>query len=308
MSNPIKRLWESLAKRKHSPEAAQRAPSEPSSNPSGEAPRRTMCSPQPHVCAITDVGQVRDHNEDLYYVAPDCAWFVVADGMGGHEAGEVAAELAIKAIVEHLTAERIAAAATRSEIGSLLLDAVHAAHDLVWEENRKRQDGKEMGCTLVLGCLSAGLVTCHVGDSRCYVLHEGVLRQITHDHSAVGALVEAGQLTPEEARVHPDKNVVLQAIGTSGGVLPDVNAAELFPGDRILLCSDGLWEELPHAGLEAVAASDGTVRQVATLLVDRANEAGGFDNITAVLCEVLPSRKSDVHSEGEQLLTEQGDS
>jgi len=293
LNNPMNRLWASWTKRKHPPQTPAEALNEPSPQPSGEPPRRTMSSPQPHVCAITDVGQVRDHNEDLFYVAPDGSWFVVADGMGGHEAGEVAAELAIQAIVEHLTAERIAAAATQDEMGSLLLAAVHAAHALVREENKKRQDGKEMGCTLVLGCLCGGLVTCHVGDSRCYILHEGVLRQITRDHSAVGALVEAGELTEEQARVHPDKNVVLQAIGTSGGILPDVNVAELIAGDRILLCSDGLWEELPHIDLQAIAASDGTVRQVATQLVDRANAAGGFDNITAILCEVLPSENPE---------------
>ena len=181
------------------------------------------------------------------------------------------------------------------------------AHTLVQEENRKREDGKEMGCTLVLGCVIGGLVTCHVGDSRCYVLHDGVLQQITSDHSTVGALVAAGELTEEEARVHPKKNEVLQALGTPGGIFPDVNNTHLSPGNRILLCTDGLWEALPHTDLQAIVASDGTMRQLATQLVDRANDAGGFDNITAVLFEVLPFMPPKVHCGSEQRIPEQGE-
>jgi protein phosphatase len=290
-------LWESIAKRWPQREAADQAPSESSSQPSDRAAKGTTFAPQQNVCAITDVGRVRDHNEDLYYISPDCTWFVVADGMGGHEAGDVAAALAIEAIVEHLNSERLSTA-TKGCIGSLLLDAVTSAHTRVREENRKRESGKEMGCTLALGYLSDGLVTCHVGDVRFYILHEGALHQITHDHSTVGALVEAGELTPEEARVHPNKNEVLQAIGMPQGVLPDVNNAKLMPGDRILLCSDGLWEALSQDEIQMILTSDGTMRQLATQLVDRAKDAGGFDNITVILCEVLPSLQSNIQNGG----------
>jgi len=300
-------LWRSITKRGPLPETPTQASDGPSTEHEEAAANRTMLSSQPHVCAITDVGRVRDHNEDLFYVSPDCTWFAVADGMGGHEAGEVAADLAIKAIVEHLTAERLATAAGQGEISSLLLEAVSAAHILVREENRKREDDKEMGCTLVIGSLSGALVTCHVGDSRCYVLHEGVLQQVTHDHSAVGALVEAGELTEEEARIHPDKNVVLQAIGTSGGIFPDVNSAKLLPGDRILLCTDGLWEELSHTDLQAIVASDGTMRQLATQLADRANDAGGYDNITAILYEVPPSTQPHLRIGSELPIPQHGE-
>ena len=246
-----------------------------------------MQSFPPHIFAVTDVGRVRDHNEDAYHVSRDGNLFVVADGMGGHEAGEVAAALAIEAIVEYLLPERLAEAVARGELRSVLLDAVIAAHGRVSEANRSREDGKEMGCTIAVGYVfDHRLVTCHVGDVRCYVSSRGVLRQITHDHSFVGSLVQAGQLTPEEARVHPNKNEVLQAIGMPTGVVPDVNGVDLATGDRILLCSDGLWEALPDQEIEAILTSDGTSRQLATQLVDRANGAGGSDNITAVLFEV----------------------
>jgi len=250
------------------------------------------CSVQsfpPHVFAVTDVGRVREHNEDAYHVSDAGNLIVVADGMGGHEAGEVAAALAIRAIVEYLLPERLTAAAGESGLGSVLLEAVLAAHGRVSEANRMREDGKEMGCTIAVGYVfDHSLVTCHVGDVRCYISSRGVLRQITHDHSFVGSLVQAGKLTPEEARVHPNKNEVLQAIGMPAGVVPDVNGVDLATGDRILLCSDGLWEALPDQDIEAILTSDGTSRQLAQQLVDRANGAGGSDNITTVLFEVRP--------------------
>ena len=292
-------LWETFLHRKPLRETPDQTPSDSSFQSAGRAAKGMTFSPQPNVCAITDVGRVRDHNEDLYYISPDCTWFVVADGMGGHEAGDVAAALAIEAIVEHLNSERLSTA-TKGCIGPLLLDAVTSAHTRVWEENRKRESGKEMGCTLALGYLSDGLVTCHVGDVRFYILHEGALCQITHDHSTVGALVMAGELTPEEARVHPNKNEVLQAIGMPQGVFPDVNTARLDPGDRILLCSDGLWEALSDGDIKTILASDGTMRQLAMQLVDRAKAAGGSDNITAILCEVLPSVQADVQGGGSE--------
>jgi protein phosphatase len=245
-----------------------------------------VCCPKPYICAISDVGLVRDHNEDRFYVSPAGDWFVVADGMGGHEGGEVAATLAIKAIADHLSPQRLADAAKANEVANLLRNAVVAADDRVHLANRSRQGEEQMGCTIALAALINDLDTCNAGDVRVYLHHGGVLSQITRDHSTVGALVESGQLTPEEARIHPNRSEVLQAVGMPAGVCPDVNKVGLMAGDRILLCSDGLWEEFPSKEIECVLASDGTVRQLAMQLVDRARAAGGHDNITAILCEV----------------------
>jgi protein phosphatase len=239
-----------------------------------------------HICAISDVGRVRDHNEDIFYVSPRGDWFVVADGMGGHEAGEVAAALATEAIVEYLTPERIGDAQQTGDTSYMLRDAVIAADKRVYEANKTRQ-GAEMGCTIAVAALINGLVTCHVGDVRVYLQRGDKLLQLTQDHSTVAELVKAGQLTAEEARTHVNRNEVLQAVGMSSGVRPDVNQVGLAPGDRILVCSDGLWEAFPNEEIESVLASDGTMRQLATQLVDRANAAGGHDNMTAILCEVV---------------------
>jgi PPM family protein phosphatase len=263
---------------------------------SGAGIKRSRCSmfaPLPNICAVTDIGRVRDHNEDAYYVSPDFSWFAVADGMGGHDAGEVAAAMAIQALAEYITPERITAAAGTGTIGMLLLDAVAAAHERVCEANRGKEGRREMGCTLAVGSIVDGLLTCHVGDVRCYIMREGVLSQLTHDHSTVGMLVQSGTLTPEQARVHPNKNQVLQAIGMPMGISPDVNSASLQSNDRILVCSDGLWESLPHEELQLILSGDGDLCRLVTRVVDRANEAGGNDNITAILCQAAPSSKKN---------------
>ena len=285
----MRSLWDALTRKKSTPNCEAQSSDEPLSQASSETAKRTVFAPLPHICAITDVGRVREANEDAYCVSPDYAWFAVADGMGGHDAGEVAAALAIQTLVEYITPERMATAVATDTIGTLLLGAVTSAHECVLEANRNKEGGKEMGCTLAVGSIADGLLTCHVGDVRCYIMHEGVLRQITRDHSVVGALVEAGQITPEEARVHPNKNQVLQAIGMPMGVAPDVNSAALFPGDLILICSDGLWEAMPHEEIQAILAGEGAMGQLATHLVDRANDAGGRDNITAVLYQIAPA-------------------
>jgi PPM family protein phosphatase len=283
-------LWDALRIHKAAPNREAQAGGEPSSETGTVEAKRTIFSPLPHICAITDTGRVRDHNEDAYCISPDYSWFAVADGMGGHEAGEVAAALAIQALVEYITPERMATALAADTIGPLLLNAVTAAHELVLEANQGKEGGKEMGCTLAVASIANGLVTCHVGDVRCYIMRGGVLCQATHDHSTVGALVDAGLLTPEEARVHPDKNQVLQAIGMPMGVSPDVTSSTIFTADRILVCSDGLWEALPHEEIQTILAWDGAMGRLASQLVDRANDAGGRDNITAILFQVVPEK------------------
>jgi protein phosphatase len=276
----MRSFWNMLNRNK--PLIGGLAPPPPS--PRSEIVPRQVSELHPHIFAISDVGRVRDHNEDLYYVSPHGDWFAVADGMGGHEAGEVAAALTIEAIVEYLTPERIGDAQQTGDPSYLLRDAMIAADKRVYEANRKRQ-GTEMGCTIAVAALINGLVTCHVGDVRVYLQRGDKLRQLTQDHSTVAELVKSGQLAPEEARTHLTRNEVLQAIGMPSGARPDVSRVDLVPGDRILVCSDGLWEAFPNEQIESVLSSDGTMRQLASQLVDRANSADGSDNITVVLFE-----------------------
>lgn len=252
-----------------------------------ENDRRRLVAPTDQLCAITDVGRVRDHNEDTFHVSEDGRLLIVADGMGGHEAGEVASALAVEAVAEFFATK--CQQATDSSVESielLLIEAFTTAHQKVLEAARSREGCRGMGATLILACVhSDRLYTCHVGDVRCYVRTVDRFEQITQDHSPVGALVQAGELTAEQARVHPRKNEILQAVGLPNGIVPEVSSRTLGNGDRVLLCSDGLWEALSDEEICSIVDWDGSMRQRAIQLVDRANEAGGHDNITVVLYE-----------------------
>jgi protein phosphatase len=210
---------------------------------------------------------------------------IVADGMGGHEGGEVASALAVATMVQFLSPERRQAMKAGTEdVAPGLRGAVIAAHERVREQNHDGHDG--MGATLLVAMVVGHeLHTCHVGDVRCYLRTRSGFHQITRDHSVVGDLVSQGHLTPEQARLHPNKNEVLQAVGMPRELAPETSQRALDDGDCVLLCSDGLWEGLSDEEIGTILNWEGSVRQRATQLVDRGNDAGGRDNTTVVLYE-----------------------
>ncbi len=237
------------------------------------------------LCAISAVGRVREHNEDLVHLSDDGRLMILADGMGGYAAGEVAAALAVAAIGEHFDA---AVASLKDDTGDALplamQAAMNAAQQRVLAVAESQEGKKDMGCTLIQACIRGDtLYTCHVGDVRCYLWRGQALRALTRDHSVVAELIAAGDLAPDQARAHPAKNVVLRAIGMASGFEADLNTCSLQDGDRVLLCSDGLWEMLSDQEIANVIGADGSMRQIAMQLVDRANDAGGADNISVVL-------------------------
>ena len=253
--------------------------------PADAATQRTVLTPADHLCGITDAGRVRDHNEDAFHLSGDGRLMIVADGMGGHQSGEVASALSVQGIVECL--ESIGAEGPRlgpEAAERLLRDAFDAAHVKVMDATQDSSAGAAMGATLIVAWVVNGILyTCHVGDVRCYVRTASTFEQITQDHSVVGELVRAGQITADEARMHPSRNEVLQAIGMPHGIEPEFNARPLQPGDRILLCSDGLWEAVSDYDICSIVDWDVPMQQRAEQLVDRANAAGGPDNVTVVL-------------------------
>jgi protein phosphatase len=255
--------------------------------------QRSVLAPAEHLCGITDAGRVRNHNEDSFHLSADGRLMIVADGMGGHQSGEVASALSVQGIVEFLESIGPEGAAIGPEAAERLLrDAFDAAHVKVMDATQD-SSAAAMGATLIVAWVVNGvLYTCHVGDVRCYVRTASTFEQITQDHSVVGELVRAGQLTPDEARMHPSRNEVLQAIGMPHGIVPDVNVRPLQPGDRILLCSDGLWEVVSDYDICSIVDWDAPMRQRAAQLVDRANAAGGPDNVTVVLYEHQPAARS----------------
>ncbi len=259
--------------------------------------RRRIVAPHAHLCAITDVGRERDHNEDTFALAEEGRLLIVADGLGGHAAGEVASALAVDTLVRYLGGERLHAVDRgEAEIEKLLIAAFKEADAKVREAAQGGQGREGMGTTLIAAWIPGDRVhTCHVGDVRCYLRNAEGLRAVTQDHSVVGLLMRAGELTPEEARVHPEKGTILQAIGIPMVLVPEVHSIFLHAGDLVLLCSDGLWDALSDEQIDTILTWEGSMRQRATQLVDRANDAGGPDNITVVLYEHVVEEPKNVH-------------
>lgn len=224
----------------------------------------------------TDIGCLRDHNEDSLVVTPPL--FAVADGMGGHAAGEVASEIAVRVLSEQAPEHPDGAALGRAieEANRAIIQAAH--------EGRGRQG---MGTTMTAAMLEGErLVIAQVGDSRAYLLHQGKLQQLTRDHSLMADMIEAGQLTPEEARTHPQRSVITRALGSDTHLHPDIYEINVETGDRLLICSDGL------SGMVFDDEIENTLRRVqdpqrcASQLVNEAIAAGGHDNVTVIVADV----------------------
>lgn len=224
----------------------------------------------------TEVGHIREHNEDSLVAVPPL--FAVADGMGGHEAGEVASEIAINTIME---------LAPDHADSDALARAVIAANLNVIKAPAKGIGREGMGTTLTAAILEGErLIIAQVGDSRAYLLHEGKLQQLTRDHSLMADMIEAGQLTEAEARVHPNRSIITRAIGSDPHMQPDIYELNVETGDRILLCSDGICTMIEDPQIEHVMGHSRTAQECAGNLVAAALEAGGFDNATAVVVDV----------------------
>jgi PPM family protein phosphatase len=226
--------------------------------------------------AATDVGRVREGNEDAYLVDDAMGLVAVADGMGGHRAGEVASATALEALRSAITH------------GRPLRESMEDANEAVFTKSLTDEELRGMGTTLTAATLVTGgtVLVGHVGDSRAYLLHDGELRQVTVDHSLVEELVREGRLTADEAAVHPQRSIITRALGVDASVEVDVYPVELAPGDRLLLCSDGLTGMVQVETIAATLRREEDPARAAAALIDAANVAGGEDNITAVVVAV----------------------
>ncbi len=225
---------------------------------------------------LTDVGRVREHNEDALLAEPPL--FAVADGLGGHQAGEIASTIAIETLVANAPLHADSKALAR---------AVHAANRAVIDAADERSGRSGMGTTLTAAIVEGSHVAiAHVGDSRAYLLHEGGLRQLTEDHSMVADMVRRGQLTEEESRFHPNRSVITRALGTDPNMCADTYDTTTAPGDRLLLATDGLTGMLRDDEIAQVLLANPDPQDAARALVTAANEAGGQDNITVVVVDV----------------------
>lgn len=241
----------------------------------------------------SDVGRQRSQNEDRYAVDNDLGLYVVSDGMGGHAAGEVAAETAIRAVVEgikHSRDELGSIASALSDPARLVVITRTAVEHACAEVYRLATSSSEysgMGCTLTLLLIAGNRAAfAHVGDTRLYLMRGEQTYQMTTDHTFSAELVRSGYLAPEDAKKHMYSNVLTRCIGSQPAVQVDTLSFEVFPGDRFLLCSDGLTEYVPDLQWLTTRLSADSLDEISSNLVDFANQSGGHDNITAVLVEV----------------------
>jgi serine/threonine protein phosphatase PrpC len=246
--------------------------------------------------AATDVGRVRDHNEDSFLVDPKLDLFVVADGMGGHAAGEVASAIAVNTMREVVDRNRDlldafregSRIASNSDVLNLLEHAVQKAcaeiHDLAEKDPEKRGMGTTLSGLLVIG--NRGFIA-HVGDSRIYLLRGGRVVQLTEDHSLINELIKRGKLAASEAESSPYKNAVTRAVGVYESVEADTFDFEILPGDLFLLASDGLTGYLQNPEIPETIEQQQSIERVPAAFIDLANDRGGKDNITVVVVRII---------------------
>ena len=235
--------------------------------------------------ARSDVGLVRGHNEDSFLI--EAPLFVVCDGMGGHAAGEVASGIAVRTIAQQ---------APKRADDILLGVAVEAANAAVLEGSLNGAGKPGMGCTATCVLIEDNRMSvAHVGDSRVYLLHGGTLVRITHDHSYVEELVDAGEITADEARVHPSRSIITRALGSDPDMYADHFTLDVSSGDRIIICSDGLSSMVPDKDIEELAVSSVTPQAAADTLVSAALTSGGHDNVTVVVVDVTDDGLASLH-------------
>ena len=236
---------------------------------------------------LSDPGRVRSSNQDSWFADPNQGLFIVSDGMGGHAAGEVASKIVVKTLPpllrQRLTGVR---RLDEPEAGRRLMTSISDLSAEVRAASLHKPGLSGMGATVVLAMIKNGLALIgHLGDSRAYLYRRGRLNQLTRDHSIIQILVDTGQISAEEAAVHPAKGQITRAVGMDGEVLPETTSLNLEPGDRLLLCCDGLTDMVPDSKISHMMDVRNRLKDSCRKLVDAANFAGGKDNITVVLVE-----------------------
>lgn len=228
---------------------------------------------------FTNITRISDHDIDR-----EIGIFIVADGMGGHSSGELASELAIKVtstvLIDIIKNEEIDLWDDKA-IFELIKQAISQSQEAILSYE------KDMGTTITLAVvIGQRAYIANLGDSRCYLVNKNVMQQITNDHSLVNRLVEIGQLKAEDARDYPQKNILYKALGVTGNISPDLFARDLFPGDQLLLCSDGLWGSVDDSIISSVLINGTSLNNRVNELIVLALNAGGPDNISCIVAEL----------------------
>lgn len=231
---------------------------------------------------VTDVGLTRPINEDSLCICPEIEFLAVADGMGGHKAGEVASRLALQVIEQELKINL----PEKNNPQAVLLGAVKSANETLFQAARRKTEWRGMGTT-VTACLKSngGLIIAHVGDSRAYLIRRGTIVQLTEDHTLVHEMVKNGGISREQAHLHPQRNVLIRALGTEPAIEVDLRWVRLIPGDMLLLCTDGLTSYLRQEEILDVLKAAPDLEKGSRTLLKKALDSGGADNITIILAK-----------------------
>ena len=243
---------------------------------------------------VTDVGRIRKENQDTCLADPANGLFLVSDGMGGQQAGSLAAKVVTEILPKliHQRLKKLGQARTRAIRYWLRMDVL-AFSKWLRAESSARTEMRGMGATLVAALIRGNRAhITHMGDSRAYLFRDGRLTQLTDDHSVVGLLLRNGEITDEEAANHPARGQLIRYIGMEAEVYPDARTLALNPGDRLLLCSDGLTGMVTDQTIAETLTSQTDPQTACHLLVDAANAAGGYDNITVLIADYQDSGKS----------------
>ena len=248
----------------------------------------------PSIYGATHAGRERDNNEDCFMIRTDKNLFIAADGMGGHNAGEVASLKATEVIDAHFTEELLSQLRGDDEkIADEMTKSLLNANEKIVEMAESNRQYRGMGCTIVVALIDGDLLhLCHVGDARAYLSNDAGINLLTTDHSTVMELVKAGKMTLAEARTSPLKNELSQAIGSLVGLAPDYCRRTLRDGDKVLLCTDGLWDMLTDEEIYEILHQELPVKTIGQKLIKTANSLGGHDNITVVVIEHKLHRES----------------
>ncbi|MCP4501929.1 MAG: serine/threonine-protein phosphatase [Deltaproteobacteria bacterium] len=237
----------------------------------------------------------RDHNEDSYLLSPDLNLFTVADGMGGHAGGEMASGIAVRTVDKHVREHKDLVdpetkhegSIERSPVAKLFSDAVRAACNAVYSKGQEVPDLANMGTTTTsIGFHQNHGFVAHVGDSRCYLVRDGVVLQLSDDHSLVNEQLKAGLITEAQARQSRFKNIITRSVGFESDVEVDIVAVEIKPNDAFMICSDGLTGLVTDPEINDIM-NENFLHRAPEILIDLANSRGGDDNITVVICYIV---------------------
>ncbi len=235
----------------------------------------------------TDKGKKRDRNEDSLFVMPQEDIYIVADGVGGQNSGELASSLAVKSIAEYIKARPLHGLKDENGLKLYLLECMKNANQTIYRTAQLSAENEGMATTVVLLHLEGSIAyIVNVGDSRAYICRDGNIHQVTEDHTYVNELVKGGSITKAQAESHPQKNMITRALGGEEKVLPDFYRLETLKNDIIILCTDGLYGEVSAEEICGMAAASSSMNALSKNLVQRANRNGGNDNITVVCLKI----------------------